>query len=190
MRTNETVQCQTKKLDEALDGRSIDFLKIDVQGAALDVLEFGTKTLETTLMVQCEVEFNQLYLGQPLFAEIDIFMRSQGFMLYRLLPIRLLQIRPVDIAAEQRMSFGQAGWTDAIYIPTHERIDALVNEEIMRLALLVAIRFGYYDLACNLLNRVDRREGKDTMAAFMNEVKTLSSIPFSVGDRRGRFKVR
>jgi transcriptional regulator of met regulon len=37
--------------------------------------------LDTTLAVEPEVEFIEQYTGQPLFADVDLFMRSKGFML-------------------------------------------------------------------------------------------------------------
>ncbi len=50
-----------------LDGLSdIDLIKIDVQGAELDVFRGGGKALANALMVITEVEFVELYTGQPL----------------------------------------------------------------------------------------------------------------------------
>ncbi len=62
----------------------IDFVKLDVQGAELDVLEGGTETLSDVVVLELEVEFNPLYEGQPLFADVDRFLRSHGFSLWRL----------------------------------------------------------------------------------------------------------
>jgi FkbM family methyltransferase len=51
--------------------RDIDFLKIDVQGAELTVLNGATKKLDQHIFgVHVEVEFHEIYLGQPLFPEI------------------------------------------------------------------------------------------------------------------------
>ncbi len=63
---------------------SIDFLKLDVQGAELDVLMGGENSLKNVRALEIEVEFNPLYLGQPLFGDVDRFMREKGFVLWRL----------------------------------------------------------------------------------------------------------
>ena len=39
----------------------IDFIKIDVQGAELDVFKGGKKALENVLKIICEMEFVPLY---------------------------------------------------------------------------------------------------------------------------------
>ena len=38
------------------------------------------KLLATTLVVYTEVEFVEMYAGQPLFAEVDTFLQPHGFM--------------------------------------------------------------------------------------------------------------
>lgn len=62
----------------------IDFLKIDTQGSGLAVLEGAEAALEATAVVEVEVEFNPIYLGQPLFSEVDTFLREHGFVLWRM----------------------------------------------------------------------------------------------------------
>lgn len=62
----------------------VDFIKADVQGAELDVLRGATETLRDVLLIEVEVEFNRLYTGQPLFGEVDAFVRKQGFQIWRL----------------------------------------------------------------------------------------------------------
>lgn len=46
-----------------------------------------------------EVEFLELYEGLPLFADVDVFMRSQGFMLHTLHGFGL---RPLQAGADRR----------------------------------------------------------------------------------------
>lgn len=58
-----------------------DVIKIDTQGTELDVLRGAGRLLNDTLAVELEVEFVSQYEGQKLFADVDIYMRKQGFML-------------------------------------------------------------------------------------------------------------
>jgi len=62
----------------------IDFMKLDVQEAELDVLQGAEKALQSVRMLEVEVEFNQIYHGAPLFGDIDRFLRQQGFSLWRM----------------------------------------------------------------------------------------------------------
>jgi FkbM family methyltransferase len=58
-----------------------DVMKLDTQGTELDILRGAGELLDETLAVELEVEFKPQYEGQALCAEIDTFMRSEGFQL-------------------------------------------------------------------------------------------------------------
>lgn len=62
----------------------IDILKIDVQCYELSVLKSAGEALEKIKMISLEVEFIPLYGNQPLFSDIDIFLRKKGFIIYNL----------------------------------------------------------------------------------------------------------
>jgi len=61
-----------------------DAMKLDIQGAELEALKGSEKILPGMLAVEIEVAFSETYIGQPLFADIDTFMRSRGFTLVKL----------------------------------------------------------------------------------------------------------
>jgi FkbM family methyltransferase len=59
-----------------------NFIKLDTQGCELDILKGATTALEGPLLaLETEVEFLPLYRGQPLFADVDSFLRGKGFEL-------------------------------------------------------------------------------------------------------------
>jgi FkbM family methyltransferase len=59
----------------------VDVLKIDTQGSELDILRGARETLVDVSLIESEVEFNPLYVGQPLFGDMDRYLREQGFTL-------------------------------------------------------------------------------------------------------------
>jgi FkbM family methyltransferase len=63
---------------------NVSYLKLDTQGSELDVLRGATHTLRTVCALRVEVEFNPIYRSQPLFADVDTFLREHGFVLWRL----------------------------------------------------------------------------------------------------------
>ncbi len=68
---------------------AIELMKFDIQGAELLAMKGAEKTLrETTLVVYTEVFFNPMYEGGAVFAEIDLFLRTCGFLLYNLYKVR------------------------------------------------------------------------------------------------------
>jgi FkbM family methyltransferase len=64
-------------------------IKLDTQGAELSILQgLEERHWQDVVAVQSEVHFKELYLGEPLFHDLDAFMRSRGFMLFDFLPVR------------------------------------------------------------------------------------------------------
>ena len=57
----------------------IDIVWIDVQGAELMVFQGMGDLIKTVRAIHTEVEFFPLYIGQPLFPDVDAFLKSQGF---------------------------------------------------------------------------------------------------------------
>lgn len=58
---------------------SIDLVWMDVQGAELYALEGFGDMLKTVKAIQTEVGIRQVYLGQSLYPDIDLFMWQNGF---------------------------------------------------------------------------------------------------------------
>jgi FkbM family methyltransferase len=73
-------------------------LKIDVQGAELDVLTGAAHLLQQTDYVLLEVSFFEFFAGGPQFHDVIVFMKKHGFVAYDLSG---LQYRPLDGALSQ-----------------------------------------------------------------------------------------
>jgi len=57
------------------------YLKLDIQGAELEVLQSGPRLLaESVMALRVETEFLPIYKGQPLQKDIDGCLRAHGFM--------------------------------------------------------------------------------------------------------------
>jgi FkbM family methyltransferase len=87
----EAVTIDAVRLERRIEGPIL--LKIDVQGAELDVLEGATETLSDTEYVVLETSLFQFFEGAPLFAEVVSFMAKRDFVAYDVLAI---QYRPLD----------------------------------------------------------------------------------------------
>lgn len=75
----QTINSATLDSRNYFNGEQVDFVKLDVQGAELDILKGGEKTIKNTKYVLIEaslVEYNQ---GAPLVGEIVDKMREYGF---------------------------------------------------------------------------------------------------------------
>ena len=64
------------------DERTIDLLKLDVQGAELLILDGSKNTLKRTEFVLLEVNIVQYNKDSPLFAEVIKYMDDIGFIVF------------------------------------------------------------------------------------------------------------
>jgi len=165
--------CQEEGIDE------IDFLQVDVQGADLQVLEGASGILERSILaVQIEVEFSHLYVNQPLFADVDTYLRSQGFTLFDLAnSYRLRTHSPL----QSRVRSGQLLWADAFYFRDLIREDISISlktpEQILKLACMADI-MNFPDYALELLEYLTINYGTDTNYNFADNIlESLAQFP-------------
>lgn len=82
---NETT-VQSTRLDTFMNEHrigGIDVLWLDTQGAELKILQGLGKKLRTVRIINTEVEFMDIYSGQPLFKDIKKFLTKNGFKFYK-----------------------------------------------------------------------------------------------------------
>ena len=78
------VSVETTSLKNLIESEKIypaDIIKMDIQGAELGALKGLEKYIENVSVIEIEVEFLQIYEGQPTFNEIHEYLMSVGFHL-------------------------------------------------------------------------------------------------------------
>lgn len=96
-----------------------DFMKTDIQGGELKVFQGAEEILDGSIFgIEVEVEFNPIYTDQPLFADIDDYLRSRGFSLFDLR--RYFWKR--SIGSGVGGAKGQIIFADALYLKTYEAL--------------------------------------------------------------------
>lgn len=147
----------TVPLDDvcAQEGVTPDCLKVDVEGAELDVLRGGENALAGSLVLDVEVEFDELFRGQPLFADVDAHLRERG---WRLLGLRRIAWRrPAGISAGGAGYGGQLISADALYFNAGALESGLPAARMLKLALILSA-YRQYDFALALLRRAPLSE--------------------------------
>jgi len=145
----------------------IDFIKADTQGSELYVLEGAAQALAvSTVGVEVEVELTPIYKDQPLFADVDRYMRDAGYLLFDLRQCYWKR----EAGRHAGGPYGQIIWADALYlksVPALQRSLARLPEELRKSkvlrAITVALLYGYRDYAIviardsgNVLSAADR----------------------------------
>jgi FkbM family methyltransferase len=147
-----TVPVTLTTLDTACERHDIqpDVIKMDIQGAELDVLKGSTRAMENALLIESEVEFQRLYVGQPLFRDIDAFMADKGWMILGLR--RDFWRRAIPPSPDG----GTLAHADVLYM-NPARLESITESNALPiLAALAAYRQA--DYAHVLANRIGRPE--------------------------------
>ena len=168
---------KTETLDAALQQagvQDIDFIKLDTQGSELFILQGAAETLRReALGVEVELEFTQVYKDQPLFGDVDQFLRNSGFALFDF----------VDVARWQRANIGasihgcksQIIFANALYIKEKDSFFADVRPDKSKLfrAVSICVLYECFDYAIVLLqeglkkNIVDAAEYRHIIHAII-----------------------
>ena len=165
----ETVD--TVRLDDVEATSGLELLKLDIQGAELMALRHGQDRLREVLVVQTEVEFLPLYVDQPLFSEIDLFLRPFGLMFHRFYPTVSRVVRPLLVDNNIFAGLSQIVWADAVFIRDITRLDRLADEQLLSMATILHDCYASIDIALHLLTEYDRRRGTNFGSAYLTGLR-------------------
>lgn len=166
----ERLPIETVRLDDALNGQKPDFLKMDVQGAELDVLAGATISLESVLVVQTEVEFIELYKGQPLFADIDAALRQAGMQFHTFLGSATRCYKPISLPKGGPQGVKQLLWGEALYIRAIESWPSMDPQDLVKMAVILQDLYQSFDVAAAILQTVDEQNGTSLAQQFFSNL--------------------
>ena len=161
---------ETKRIDDIPGIGNVDFIKIDVQGAELVVLRNALKALSGALLIQAEVEFVELYRGQPMFADVDSFLRSQGFQFHAFNGFSGRAFKPLVANNDPNAGVRQVLWSDALYVRDWMRLPALDELKLKKYAVLAHDVLQSCDLAHVVLTALDGKTGGDFAPRYLERL--------------------
>ena len=153
-----TEDIATSRLDDVADVPLIDFLKMDVQGSELTVLEHGHDTLKDCVAIQLEVSFIALYERQPTFGQVDVWMRAQGFAPHCFEEIKCWSIAPTINGGSARIPFRQLLEADIAYVRDPLSLGLLTDEQLVKYALVSHYCYASPDLCAHVIIELERRD--------------------------------
>jgi FkbM family methyltransferase len=146
----------TRRLDDIEEIADIDLLKIDVQGSELSIFQNGRQRLAQAVVVQTEVSFLPLYKEQPVFGDVDLELRRQGFVPHMFAAINKKMIAPM-MGPDPAIALNQMIEADVVYVRDFTKADAMSNEQLKHLAIIAHYGYGSFDLAINCIHHLVRR---------------------------------
>jgi len=150
----------------------IDFIKIDVQGAELDIFKGASSVLHDALMIVSEVEFIPHYINQPLFGDICAHLANNGLMFHKFIGLTGRSLRPIVLNNNTRTS-SQHIWSDAVFIHHIQHLDQLSLQQVLKLAILSCV-YGSPDLTYYCLSFYDQQQSSQLASDFMSGLEARS----------------
>ena len=119
----EKLQLDAIRLDDWARSQAIaeiDFIKLNVQGAELDILGGAQELLKNTAGLLIEQTFNQTYVGAPLFGEVYKFVNDAGFCMFDVVGInRVARTRSPIHITEDRIFVVDGHWPHHQFLEGH-----------------------------------------------------------------------
>ncbi|MCU0954853.1 MAG: FkbM family methyltransferase [Hyphomicrobium sp.] len=165
------VPVETRRLGEMPETQDVDYLKLDVQGAELLILRHAGERLREACVIHVEVEFLRLYHEQPLFSDVDMFLRRHGFTLHKFAHTVSRMIAPLHLSSNPYQGLSQLVWADAVFIRDFERLDAMDDRKLLATASILHDCYGSYDVCMHYLARLDARSGSGLAEAYLAALK-------------------
>ena len=159
-------EMQTQRLDDVEQCRDPDYIKLDVQGAELDVIRGASRLLGEALVVQTEVEFVPMYLGQPLFAEIDQAMGAAGYLLHRL-TFAGRTFRPLVTDNDINRMGSQVLWGEAFYVRDFTQLHKIPPPKLLKLAVILHRVLQSQDMVPLVLRQYDAATGTQLALKYL-----------------------
>ena len=163
---HSTVPVTLDTLDALEEVDRIDLLKLDVQGAELDVVRGGRSKLARAQAVIVELRYFPLYDGEPTFADVHNELIDQGFLVHKMLDHNRFAIGSRHIGKlNRRRARSQLIDGDVVYVRALDQIDTKSTDDLITLALLSAGVWTSHDLTLRCLDLLEDRGTIDATAA-------------------------
>ena len=179
----DKIPVQTVRLDDVAGLAPPDYIKIDVQGAELAVLTHGTRALSSATVVQTEVEFLPIYKNQPLFGDMQCFLREQGFVLHKLIDVSGRALIPMRFPGDPFRALSQMLWADAVFVRDFVALGRWSDGDLLKAALVLNDVYGSYDLVCRLLREHDARNQGGFFEKYLQALKKIEIVPFYLNQK-------
>ncbi|MHC1782815.1 MAG: FkbM family methyltransferase [Anaerolineaceae bacterium] len=160
----------TRRLDDIAEVSEIDFMKLDVQGSELAVLESAKKKLRHILVIHVETLFIPFYKDQPLFGDIDCFLRKAGFLFHKFGKMESRIFKPLLLDNDIYRGLSQQLWSDAVYVRPFTGFADLTAGELLKIARIMHDVYDSVDLAQLALTFYDRKTNSQRQPEYLSKL--------------------
>lgn len=154
------------------------FVKLDTQGTELEILQSGSRLLRESLLgVHTESLFHPFYKEQSLFADVDRYLRQNGFSLFSLSRTSLRRSGYRQSVYSKRV----IAWAHCLYFREPETLLSADREALRRhlpRLLGLSLAFQHYDLSFEIVDlcRRVRLLAEQVLDQLADEVDRVAAL--------------
>ena len=169
----QSIDIQTKKLDEINFEKKIDFFKIDVQGYEYEIINNGKQKIKDSLIVQIETSPIPLYKNERSFSYICSSLEDLGFNLHMFNKINTRCFKPTALQNNICSGINHLFQLDCVFIKNLNLINHLSVEELKKLSLILFYSFKSYDLVDMFVQKISEIESVNYITQYRDLMKTI-----------------
>lgn len=132
----------------------VDVLKTDTQGLELPILSKAQHLLDKAFFVETETGFVENYVGETTYAQIDEFMRRNGYLMFDMnLNHRISRDNPLKVkpTGKEQIMWCEAVWLkDLIQLHTNNNLSITIERQKALKILVICALQGCYDFGYEL----------------------------------------
>lgn len=170
MRVVDRQEVTTKRLDDISEVEGADYLKIDAEGAELDILSGAPELLKDIVVIHAEVIFVPIRIDIPMFAALDSLLQASDFLFHSFYGFGGRTFKPLVVDDNLAKPLRQILWGDAIYVRDFMNYGSMAPEKLLKLAVILHEVYGSYDLAHYALAEYDKQSGTELSDQYRQKI--------------------
>ena len=159
----KTISFKSTTLDYELKEIEVDFAKIDILGGELFALMGMENHLSKCIGLEIEAEFALVYEGQPLFGDLQKYLKRIGFEFIDFTSLHRWE-------RNQLNNYGQCIFSDGLWMRTPEYMVKNLPQKYLEYILICSL-YGRYDLANEIIELVKPNLSLDYKKSFKKLIK-------------------
>ena len=155
----EKITIETVTLDNVMEREkdilpAPDFLSLDTQGSELEIIKGGLNTINSNVVaIQTEASLVPIYENQPLFGEIESYLRQLGF------EVASFDVHEVNYMSDRTpIGFGGLGFprqADVLFLRTEETMENVSDKTLSLLKqAFICFVYKYFDKTYEILSSI------------------------------------
>jgi FkbM family methyltransferase len=163
---NSQIPVATSRLDDVKEAQNARFLKIDVQGAEMMILEHGQQVLNGLALLQIEASPSPLYDGEASLWKIGEWLSERGFVLHCFSDLNKRRLKPFGKDEAPFAPSNQLFQVDAVFMPDPLKWTELDDDRLLSLAFFAHAVYRSYDVAMLAMRKLDERDDNGRVGRY------------------------